>query len=167
MLRKLAVMLTVAASLGACADSRGLNKKSIVGNGPDEFTTVPTRPLELPQSLSALPTPTPGGANLTDTNPQADAVAALGGSLRGGVGVPSSDAALVSRSGRFGVDPTIRSDLAVADAQFRKRRGRAGVLGIGRSNSYYRAYAGQALDAYAELSRFRAAGVSTPTAPPR
>ena len=32
-----------------------------------------------PEDLAALPEPTPGGVNLTDHNPQADAVAALGG----------------------------------------------------------------------------------------
>ncbi|WP_456389553.1 DUF3035 domain-containing protein, partial [Profundibacter sp.] len=48
------------------------------GNGPDEFTILPTKTLQAPDFTAALPTPTPGGANLTDPTPKADAVAALG-----------------------------------------------------------------------------------------
>ena len=35
-------------------------------NGPDEFSIVPPKPLEMPEDLAALPEPTPGGENRTD-----------------------------------------------------------------------------------------------------
>ena len=144
--------------LGACSAG--------VSEGPDEFGVVPTLPLEQPASYSELPTPTPGGANLADERPNANAVAALGGRISSG-GVPQSDAAVVTFASRYGVDPAIRSELFQADEAFRGRRGRLRIIGIGGGrNRYFGAYAPQTLDAYAELERFRAAGVNVPSAPP-
>ncbi|MFM2355908.1 MAG: hypothetical protein RLZZ528_1644, partial [Pseudomonadota bacterium] len=72
--------------------------------GPDEFSILPTKPLQMPEDIAALPEPTPGGANITDPTPEADAVAALGGNpealTRTGIG--RSDGALVSHAARFG-----------------------------------------------------------------
>jgi hypothetical protein len=131
--------------------------------GPDEFSVLPTRPLELPQSLSSLPAPTPGGLNLTDPNPTGDAIAALGGAQTNAGGIPASDAALVAQVSRNGTDPAIRLTLAQEDAGLRRRAQRGQDLNRAR---YLRVYAGQALDAYAELLRFRNAGVQVPSAPP-
>ena len=65
-------------ALSACAgDGRLMNLVS--DDGPEEFAILPTKPLELPPDLAALPDPTPGGSNITDQTPDADAVAALGG----------------------------------------------------------------------------------------
>ena len=47
--------------------------------GPEEFAISPNLELEMPQDLASLPTPTPGGKNLTDPNPTGDAIALLGG----------------------------------------------------------------------------------------
>ncbi len=47
--------------------------------GPEEFAISPNLELEMPQDLASLPTPTPGGKNLTDPNPKGDAIALLGG----------------------------------------------------------------------------------------
>ena len=47
---------------------------------PEEFSIVPSKPLQAPESLSELPNPTPGGENRTDQTPLKDAVAVLGGS---------------------------------------------------------------------------------------
>lgn len=135
--------------------------------GPDEFLVLPVAPLELPETLS-LPTPTPGAANRVDPNPTGNAVAALGGrpdaALAGGV--PQADAGLVAYARRGGVDPAIRDTLAQEDAAFRASRNRFSPFGILATDRYFRAYASQALDAYAELTRFRNLGVATPTAPP-
>ena len=162
--------LTIAVSatllLSACAGGkRGLHNFE-TGTGPDEFSVIPARPLSLPDDLNALPSPTPGGANLTDPNPNADAVVALGGrpSAANAGGIPARDSALVAHVGRNGVSPTIRAELAEADAQFRQRRSRGGLFSGG--NRYFAAYANQALDAYAELIRFRNLGVAVPSAPP-
>ncbi|WP_254696825.1 DUF3035 domain-containing protein [Octadecabacter sp. SW4] len=156
-------------TLSACAGGdRGLRDLRSSSGGPDEFTVLPVGPLALPDSLSTLPAPTPGGANLTDPNPGGDAIVALGGresAARAG-GIPAADSALVARAGRYGTDPNIRATLAAEDQTLRNRRARAGFLGLGGRDRYFQAYAAQALDAYSELTRFRNLGVATPTAPP-
>ncbi|MEL6607633.1 MAG: DUF3035 domain-containing protein [Pseudomonadota bacterium] len=154
-------------ALGACSGGGGLVDLRTASNGPDEFSALPVSPLEQPANFTDLPTPTPGLSNRADRNPQAEAIAALGGSLSSGGGIPGSDAALVAHTGRYGTDPAIRSELFAADEAFRKRRGRIGFLGLRRDTRYWNAYAGQALDAGAETDRFRAAGVRVPSAPPQ
>ena len=164
---KVILSLVMVVTLAACAGDRGLRDLRNNGGGPDEFGVLPVNPLIMPSDTSNLPVPTPGGTNISDPTPNADAVAVLGGNpnalLRNGI--PASDTALVNAAGRHGVDPAIRSTLASEDAAFRTRRARLSVFG-GRDR-YFRAYAGQALDAYSELDRFRAAGVATPSAPPQ
>jgi len=120
-------------------------------------------PLTVPDTLS-LPEPTPGGANRTDPNPTGQAIAALGGRQSASVagGVPTRDAALVAHASRNGVEADIRAALAAADEARRSSR-LGGLFGRG---GYFGLYARDALDAQAELARFRAAGVATPTAPP-
>lgn len=157
-------------ALVACGGGdRGVQQFRDASNGPDEFTSLPVATLETPPSLTELPTPTPGGANLTDPQPRADAIAALGGNpaALGATAVPASDGALVNHVSRFGVSGDIRATLAEEDARLRTNRARFGGGGLfSRVNPYFRVYARQALDAYAELARFRAAGVKTPSAPP-
>ena len=156
-MRWIFVIFTVL-GLAACSNS--------VSEGPDEFGVVPSKPLEQPASLSDLPQPTPGAPNLADVTPNRDAVAALGGRTQSG-GVPASDSAVVTFASRYGVDPAIRAELFEADETFRRNRGRLRILGIGSGRDrYFSAYAPQTLDAYAELERFRAAGVNVPSAPP-
>ena len=73
-------------------------------NGPDEFSIVPPKPLEMPEDLAALPEPTPGGENRTDQRPKDDAVLALGGTPRtASENVPAADGALLAYAGRAGV----------------------------------------------------------------
>lgn len=167
---KLILAFGMVAALSACAGGgQGLRDLRQNGGGPDEFSVQPSRQLVMPDSVGTLPTPTPGGANRADATPNADAVAVLGGNPNGLVpsqqGVPQRDQALIAAVGRNGVDPTIRQTLADEDAAFRGRRSRLSLFG-GRDR-YFQAYARQALDAYAELQRFRNAGVTTPTAPPQ
>lgn len=154
--------------LAACGGG-GLQPSTLSGAGPDEFSVLPTLPMEMPASYAALPAPTPGGSNLTDPNPMGDAVAALGGraSAMSAGGIPAADGALVAAAGRYGLDPAIRATLAAEDATFRRNRGRFGFLGIFSRDRYYSAYASQSLDAYAELLRFRNLGVQVPSAPPQ
>lgn len=149
--------------LSACSGSRSLHDFDNPGSGPDDFSVLPVAPLTLPDTLD-LPDPTPGGANRTDPNPTGQAIAALGGRQSAGVagGIPSRDAALVAHASRNGVETDIRAALAAADAE--RRNGRFAGL-FGRSG-YFGLYARDALDAQAELARFRAAGVATPSAPP-
>ncbi|MEM1302662.1 MAG: DUF3035 domain-containing protein [Pseudomonadota bacterium] len=158
-------------TLVACGNGGGLRDFRSPSAGPDEFSVTPSLPLEAPPSLTTLPEPTLGGQNRADATPQSDAVVALGGRVVGGRvvsgGVPAADGAIVSYASRRGVDPSIRADLAAADRAFRERRVRLGSVFSRRTSRYYSAYAGQSLDAYAELERFRAAGVRVPSAPPR
>ncbi|MCO4848476.1 MAG: DUF3035 domain-containing protein [Yoonia sp.] len=158
-----------ALALAACsAGERPLHDMRSSTGGPDEFSVMPVAALELPDTFT-LPTPTPGASNRTDADPKGDAIAALGGNraARSAGGIPAADAALVARAGRNGVIPNIRATLAAEDAQFRQTRKRFSLFGgVLSRNRYFKAYAAQALDAYAELQRFRNLGIATPTAPP-
>ena len=154
------------AVLAACGDGR-LRDLSTDSAGPDEFSVIPQRPLEIPQTLT-LPPPTPGGTNPADPNPKGNAIAALGGSQAAAFagGVPTSDAALVGYAARNGVAPGIRAILAQEDAAFRAGRATLSAFNPFGRDRYFSSYAGQSLDAYAELQRFRNLGVATPSAPP-
>lgn len=165
---KLILCIGMLLTLSACAGGdRGLRDLRSNGGGPDEFAVLPVAPLVMPTDVTTLPAPTPGGANLTDPTPNADAVAVLGGNPNALIpnGAPARDGALITAAGRNGVDPAIRATLAAEDAAFRNRQTRFGLF-RGR-NRYFGAYARQALDVYAELQRFRNAGVPTPSAPPQ
>jgi hypothetical protein len=153
--------------LSACSSRDGLMVVDS-GDGPDEFSVLPALPLQAPASLS-LPQPTPGGANLSDPDPLGDAIRALRGNpaAASAGGIPARDAALVAHVSRNGVDPDIRATLAEADAAYRDRARIARSLNILGQDQYFPAYRRWALDAYAELERFRALGVEVPSAPPR
>jgi hypothetical protein len=165
-----AIALAGVLGLGACSGSREPVLMNIGAHtdGPDEFAILPTKPLEMPESLAALPEPAPGGVNRTDPQPQADAVAALGGNpaALGRTGVPASEGGIVSHAARFGVSPGIREQLAAEDLEFRRRNDGRLLERLFGVNVYYRAYRVMALDRYAELERWRRAGARTPGAPP-
>ena len=154
--------------LAACsAGDRRLHDMRSSSGGPDEFSVMPVAALELPDTFT-LPTPTPGASNRTDADPKGDAIEALGGrrASQSAGGIPTADAALVARAGRNGVTANIRETLATEDAQFRQTRKRFSLFGgIFSRSRYFKAYAAQALDAYAELQRLRNLGIATPTAP--
>jgi hypothetical protein len=134
-------------------------------DGPDEFSILPTKPLETPEDFASLPTPTPGGSNLVDPTPDADAIVALGGRPEL-LNRPSGDGALVSYAARFGVAPDIRASLAAADLEYRRNNKGRLLERLFNVNVYFRAYEEQHLDQHRELERFRAAGIATPAAPP-
>lgn len=137
-------------------------------NGPDEFSIVPPKALEMPEDLVALPEPTLGGENRTDQHPKDDAVLALGGKPRAaGGGVPASDGALLAYAGRKGVASDIRPTLAVEDVEHRRKNNGRILERLFGTNVYYRAYRKQSLPQQVELERWRAAGAGTPSAPPR
>ncbi len=137
-------------------------------DSPDEFATLPGKPLQTPASFSELPTPTPGAANLTDQTPKLAAISALGGNpaLITRAGIPASDGALLAQAQRFGVAPDIREQLGTADLAFRRGQGALFFMRWFSGNRYFAAYRGQSLDQHGELERLRAAGVQTPSAPP-
>ena len=161
-----AALLALAACGGGDREPHLMNLRSST-DGPDEFAILPPKPLELPADLAALPDPTPGGGNLTDQNPLADGIIALGG--RPGApaaGVPAGDAGLVNYAARQGVTAGIRASLDAEDLEFRRKHpGKLLERAFG-VNTYYKAYRDQWLDAYAELAKWRRAGAATPSAPP-
>lgn len=155
-------------ALGACTnpDEPILMHAASQERGPDEFSILPTRPLEMPSSLSELPPPNPGGVNRVDPQPEADVARALGGNPAAAVARGTADAGLVAHASRMGREAGIREQLAAEDLALRQRnRGRV-LERLFSVNVYHRAYESMWLDKYAELERWRRAGVQTPTAPP-
>ncbi len=163
-LSKLAVLGGLVLTLAACSgnDGRLMNIRNTEA-GPDEFAVLPTEPLEIPTDLASLPTPTPGGTNRVDPNPEADAIAALGGNIER---AQRNAGDIVTYASRFGVSQDIRGVLASEDREFRDRNQGRILERLFGVNVYYSAYRQQALDQYVELERMRAAGVRTPAAPP-
>lgn len=164
---KSVIALLAVLALSACAGRTPelMNLRS--GEGPDEFGIVPPKPLAMPESLAALPEPTPGGSNRSDRNAEEEAIVALGGKPGSSGGIPAGDSALFAHAGRFGVEGGIRSTLAAEDLQWRRDNNGRVLERIFNVNVYYRAYRDQRLDQQAELERWRATGIRTPSAPPR
>ena len=164
---RLGSTLLLFAALAGCGSGNLINTKHNQP-GPDEFGILPTKPIEMPPSFSSLPPPTPGLPNRTDIDPQAEAVAALGGNparLQPS-GTSASDGALLRQTGRYGTDPNVRVALAAEDAEFRSRnRGRV-LERLFNVTTYYDAYEDVELDQHRELERVRVAGVRNVGAPP-
>lgn len=163
-----AILILLTVTLVSACENKGLRQLTKPGEGPDEFRITPGKPLEPPSDYSVLPEPVPNGVNLTDQLPLQEGVAALGGRRPADAGaVPAGDGAVVNHASRFGRSATIRSELAVADEDFRRRRGRLTQIRLVPVDRYNQVYRNQALDAKAEQLRWRRAGARTPTAPPQ
>ncbi|MBL3569559.1 pyruvate/2-oxoglutarate dehydrogenase complex, dihydrolipoamide acyltransferase (E2) component [Rhodovulum sulfidophilum] len=165
--RILVLGAAMAAALSGCSRGDDYQPKLMhlrgAERGPDEFSVVPNKPLEMPQDVASLPAPTPGGANLVDPTPEADAIAALGGNAARGTG---GDPGLMAQVGRFGVDPSIRQTLAQEDLEYRQKHDGRLLERWFNVTVYYKAYSRQALNQYEELERWRARGVRNVSAPP-
>ena len=163
------IVLTAAVAVSGCS-GKGLRELRPPKDGPDDFLVIPSKPLSEPASYAALPPPTPGGSNITDQNPKADAVAALGGKpsavAASGSAVPSGDAALVTAASRYGVPQDIRASLAAEDAEFRRKEARTANIKLFPVDRYADAYRKQTLDPFAVSAWWRSRGVATPSAPP-
>ncbi len=162
------IALTLAVAVAGCSDI-GLRHLDAPGQGPDEFSVMPVKPLTQPKDYAFLPAPTPGAENLTDPDPKGDAVAALGGSataLKPTAGIPSSDAALVTASSRYGVAPDTRQALAAEDEAFRKRQSRWTRLRLFKVDRYAEVYKRDAIDPGRQAEVLRSQGYETPSSPP-
>ena len=160
--------LTLAFAAAGCSDI-GLRHLQPPGAGPDEFSVLPLKPLTEPKDFDFLPAPTPGGGNLTDPTPKADAVVALGGnaaSLNANTAIPSSDAALVTASSRYGVPANARQAIDAEDAEFRRKQARFTRLRLFNVDRYAQVYRRDSLNPDAQTEAARRAGIETPTAPP-
>ena len=140
-----AVLLALSACGGAGREPHLMNLRSST-DGPDEFSILPPKGLELPPDVVALPEPTPGGGNLTDQHPMDDAIVALGGTVSGGT---PGDAGLINYTARHGVQAGIRNTLAAEDLRYRQTHGGRPLEKLFRVNTYYKAYARFWLDVYA------------------
>ncbi len=159
-----AALILAAGLLAGCGEGglAGGLRSAGVGDSPDEFLVLPTRPLVIPENLAALPPPLPGAPNRVDLRPEAEAVAALTG--RPAAAGAASAGALVARAGP--ADPAIRATLAAEDAEYRRRnRGRL-LERLADRDTDRTIYEGQRLDADAEFLRLRALGLRVPAAPP-
>ncbi len=162
------IAISAMVTLAACGGDKAPQLMNLrAGQGPDEFAIVPPKPLEMPENLSDLPDPTPGGFSRTDRNPEAEAAVALGGKPSAAGGIPAGDSALYAHSARFGVDGGIRSTLASEDLDWRRDNNGRILERFFNVNVYFKAYRKQRLDQQAELARWRALGVRTSSAPPR
>ncbi|MBK0326214.1 DUF3035 domain-containing protein [Rhodobacteraceae bacterium F11138] len=164
----LGLMILGAGVMLAGCGNKPLHDLRTNSQGPDEFMVLPVKPLTAPQDYDVLPAPTPGGKNLVDQNPKADAIAALGGkpSALESTGVPSSDGALVASAGRYGVPANTRAALAQSDADFRKRQGRMSGFKLFPVDRYSQIYKRESIEPFYINERFRRSGFGTPTAPP-
>jgi hypothetical protein len=153
----------VVLALGGCGGGGVADRLRAAGiaQTPDEFLVLPTRPLEMPQDLAALPPPTPGAVNRVDYQPRPEAIAGLTG--RPGIAT-ANGAALVASAGP--ADPAIRPELAAEDAEWRAtHRGLLLERWFSRDREQL-IYRDMQLDAGAEFERMRAQGVRVPPAPP-
>lgn len=170
--RKTVMMLMAAVIVAGCGGARddevSLRKIRHKGNGPDEFSIIPSRPLEMPTDVASLPEPVPGGPNRTDQDPVADGIAALGGNAgaRGGAAPSAAHSGLRDHAARYDRDPAIRQTLMAEDREIRRQYGNVNLLRFLPSDDYTQAYKDQWLDAHSEERRLRRAGVRTPAAPP-
>ena len=170
--RKTVLMLMAAVLVAGCGGARddevSLRKIRHKGNGPDEFSIIPGKPLEMPGDVAALPEPVPGGPNRTDQDPVADGIAALGGNAgaRSAAAPSAAHAGLRDHAARYDRDPAIRQTLVAEDRELRRQYGNVNLLRFLPSDDYTQAYKDQWLDAHAEERRLRRAGVRTPAAPP-
>ena len=166
-----AIAMSAMLWLSACGGAKSPELMNIRSStdGPDEFGILPTKPLEMPKDFASLPAPTPGGANLTDPTPDADAIVALGGrpDSVGSRGVPAADGQLAQYAGRYGTSSDIRDTLASEDLKWRRDNNGRILERLFNVNVYYRAYSKQSLDQHGELERWRAQGLRTESAPPR
>ncbi len=158
-----AALMLVPLAVSGCGEgglAGGLRSAGVAGS-PDEFLVLPTRPLEMPENLSALPPPTPGAVNRVDYRPKAEAVAGLTG--RPGP-TTTSGAALVARAGPR--DPGVRTELAAEDIEWRQTHHGLfleRVLSKDRDEVVYRP---MILDAPEEYDQLRDQGVRQPAVPP-
>mgnify|MGYP000585414156 CR=1 FL=1 len=154
--------------LAACSGDKAPQLMNVrqTTDGPDEFSILPPKPLEMPEDLAALPEPTLGGSNLTDPQPLDDAIVALGGSPNKSGTIPAADSALYAAAARKGASAGIRETLAAEDLEWRRDNDGRLLERLFDVNVYFKAYREMSLDQQAELARWRKVGAKTPSAPP-
>ncbi|MCI4664515.1 MAG: DUF3035 domain-containing protein [Neomegalonema sp.] len=105
--------LALVALVAGCADFNLRRELGVVGKGPDPFTVVRNKPLEIPTDKAKLPAPKPGARSRVEPTPEADARAALIGSPPGTTAAAPSaaEAGLLKRAGAADASDDVRSKL--------------------------------------------------------
>lgn len=157
-------LLAMGITLSACAEGgvAGNLRAAGAGQSPDEFMVLPTKPLEMPTDLAALPPPTPGAPNRVDYDPRSDAVASLTG--RPQAAGTARAGALIARAGPAASN--IRAQLAAEDVVYREENRGQLLPRLFAKDPEDVTYEAVTLDPGAELLRQRARGVGVPAAPP-
>lgn len=169
---KIILALTCAGMLAGCGTDSGLGRlmasTSSSKQGPDEFSVLPTKPLQVPPNYTDLPEPQLGARNLVDPLPEHDAVAALGGSpdRLDSDRVGAGEGALLTAAQRNGTAGNIRTVLAEEDEDFRRENKPRLLERLFGTDVYFRRYEEQSLEARREAERLRRAGVRTPSVSP-
>jgi len=158
-----ATLLLAATAIAGCQGrgAAGVLRSAGVAGTPDEFMVLPTKPLEMPENLAALPPPVPGSPNRVDYRPHQDAVAGLTG--RPALATTNATA-LVARAGP--VDPNVRAELASEDAAWRATHHGLFFERMFSRDKAVVVYQQMVLDAPAEIERLRRIGVEVPPPPP-
>jgi hypothetical protein len=170
---KLIVPLSLIVVLAGCEENPVFGKNGnfrLKDAGPDEFSVLPTKELVMPEDYVTLPEPTLGSKNRADLQPQHDAVAVLGGKPEqlDSELIGAGELPLITAASRNGVSSDIRTVLAAEDKKYRKKhKSRFYDRWIFNDGAYLRRLDNQALKPYDELSKLRAQGIRTPTAPPK
>lgn len=128
-----------AAALALLVSGCSFNIKEELGltsRGPDEFSVVKKKPLQMPEPVAELPEPRPGAASLVDPRPVEDAQIALTGRAPSQAATASAPTAgeksLLSATKATTADPGIRkrleedSEESVSDSLFGNITGRGG-----------------------------------------
>jgi hypothetical protein len=159
----LAAMLLTPLALSGCGEAgfAGALRSSGVAGTPDEFMVLPTRPLEMPESLTALPPPTPGAVNRVDYRPHTEAVTGLTGrpTVQG-----SGGGGLVAAAGPR--DPAVRTQLAQEDVVWRQTHHGRFFERLFSTDREALVYRPMVLDAPVAFDQQRAQGRQVPAAPP-
>lgn len=158
-----ATLLLAATAIAGCQGrgAAGVLRSAGVAGTPDEFMVLPTKPLEMPENLAALPPPVPGAPNRVDYQPHQDAVAGLTG--RPALATTSATA-LVARAGP--IDPNVRAELASEDAVWRATHHGLFFERMFTRDKSVVIYKRMVLNAPAEMERLRRMGVEVPPPPP-
>ncbi len=119
--RRASVALRVLTGLGlatllfGCGELNVRRDLGLVEKGPDEFSVIKKKPLQMPTNSASLPEPRPGARSLVEPDPAADARAALLGERAVTPQAPTaqgaSESALVKAAGAGSADPAIRATL--------------------------------------------------------
>ncbi|WP_424933767.1 DUF3035 domain-containing protein [Amaricoccus macauensis] len=160
------LLLPLALLLGGCGNGglAGALRSSGVTSTPDEFLVLPTRPLEMPDDLAALPTPTPGQRSRVEYEPEAIAVAGLTG--RESTARTANGTALLARAGVASNTPQIRQILAEEDVVYQQNHKGRLLEWVFSPDKESLVYRDMILDPGAAYEAMRARGVKVPAAPP-